>query len=332
MFTPIETSIGAVLLQQATSVLLFHNGSVLGASSLMHRVLNAPSKGLLAFFTGMAFSSLPLKLIIPELVTRYPPIPTNLQAGLITVGVGALVGWGTKTSNGCTSGHMLCGLSRLSGRSLVAVGTFFATAVLTHHAVHPTLRTTACPPGTVCYLPTYPSQTTTTTLLLLTAVTILAAQIVPRFIARISSNEGKANGDVPARQASAFFSGLEFGLGLHISQMASPAKVLSFLSLPNWDAWDPSLGMVMLFGVLPSVVENLAKGFNNPPLFNKRFDISKKTIEDVDWKFVLGAAVFGIGWGLTGTCPGPAVLRAVAQPTWGLLWMLGFWLGGKVAV
>lgn len=95
-------------------------------------------------------------------------------------------------------------------------------------------------------------------------------------------------------------------------------------------AWDPSLALVMLFGVVPNYITIKRKGFNEPPAFAKKFELPTKTIKDVDVTFVAGAAAFGIGWGLTGTCPGPAVLRAFAQPLWGALWVGGFWLGAWV--
>jgi uncharacterized protein len=225
---------------------------------------------------------------------------------------------------------MLCGLARLSGRSTLAVATFFPTAIVTHHLVHPTLITNACPPGRPCYLPTYPSWDTTNFLLLIAAAVVFAAQTIPVYVAKIASHESKTDGDALARQATHFCAGMEFGLGLHISGMASPGKVLSFLSLPNWNAWDPSLAMVMLFGVLPNMIEIQIRGFNRAPLFKSKFQLPTKTLKDTDWTFVLGAAMFGVGWGLSGTCPGPAILRAGAQPTWGLLWMGGFWLGSQL--
>lgn len=236
-----------------------------------------------------------------------------------------------KVANGCTSGHMLCGLSRLSARSAVAVATFFPVAMITHHLVHPSMITEACPGNIPCYTPTYPSQATTTSLALLTAVVIFAAQTVPRLVAKATATEDcKCDPESPARDATQFFAGLEFGLGLHVSGMSSPSKVISFLSFPNLHAWDPSLALIILFGVLPNLIENQIKGFREPPCFNDKFELPKKTLKDTDWKFVLGAAVFGIGWGLSGTCPGPAVLRTVAQPAWGILWMGGFWLGGRI--
>ncbi|CAO2651095.1 Nn.00g093920.m01.CDS01 [Neocucurbitaria sp. VM-36] len=335
MFTPVETSIGALLLHQATSNLLYQNGDVLGASGLLRQLFSAPTKGTLAFFAGMAASYLPLKALAPQLITSYPSVPMTLQASLFTIGVGLLVGWGTKMSNGCTSGHMLCGLSRLSGRSAAAVATFFPVALITHHLFHPTLYTEACPGGLPCYTPIYPSTSSTVSLLLLATISVISARTIPKYIASVTASDTSDDKQSTenrslARSTTQFFSGLLFALGLHISQMAHPAKVASFLSFPSLQHWDPSLTLVILFAVLPNLIEIQRKGFSTPPSFADRFSLPTKTFKDVDIKFIAGAAAFGVGWGLTGTCPGPAVLRALAQPVWGSLWIGGFWLGGRL--
>lgn len=230
---------------------------------------------------------------------------------------------------------MLCGLSRLSGRSAVATATFFTVALLTHHLAHPSLYTDACPGDVPCYTPVYPSGSTTLSLALLASSAILAARTIPHLIANstpsnTAPSKPSPDSDAAARTATQFFSGLLFALGLQISGMAHPAKVTSFLSFPVMRAWDPSLALVVVFGVLPNLVTVQWKGFAEPPAFSKAFEIPTKTISDVDVRFVAGAAAFGLGWGLTGTCPGPAVLRAFAQPVWGMMWLGGFWLGGKV--
>ena len=228
---------------------------------------------------------------------------------------------------------MLCGLGRLSARSAIAVATFFPLAILTHHLVHPSLLTDLCTVTTPCYTPTYPSATTTKSLLLLAALAIYTSRTLPALLSQStnpSDDKSASNPNAPARLATLFLSGLEFGLGLHITQMSHPSKVLSFLSFPRLHLWDPSLALVLLFAVLPNALEIRLRDLDAPPLFSDRFDIPKKTVADTDWKFVLGAAAFGVGWGLTGTCPGPAVLRAVAQPGWGVLWVGGFWVGGRV--
>ncbi|KAH8717067.1 YeeE/YedE family integral membrane protein-like protein [Phaeosphaeriaceae sp. PMI808] len=334
MFTPVETSIGALLLHQATSNLLYKNGNILGVSGFLRQLFTAPTTTI-SFFVGMAVSYLPLKVLAPQLATSYPAVPMTVSAALFTISVGTLVGLGTKMSNGCTSGHMLCGLPRLSGRSATAVAIFFPVAMITHHLVHPTLYTEACPGDMPCYRPVYPSTMTTISLVFLAAISTLAARIVPELIDRAalgSANDHKQSIDFRAyaRHATQFFSGLLFALGLHISQMSHPAKVTSFLSFPVMQHWDPSLALVILFGVLPNLLEIQIKGFSSPPSFAQEFSLPTKTFKDIDARFVVGAVAFGVGWGFTGTCPGPAVLRAVTQPVWGALWLGGFWFGGKL--
>lgn len=230
---------------------------------------------------------------------------------------------------------MLCGLSRLSGRSAAAVATFFPVALITHHFIRPTLYTQACPGDQPCYIPVYPSAMQSISLILLATLSILAARTIPNLISRVAAAPGD-EGKLPvapntlARGAAQFFAGLLFALGLQISQMSHPAKVASFLSFPVIQHWDPSLMLVILFGMLPNLIEIQRKGFSNPPSFAKDFSLPTKTFKDVDGRFLAGAAAFGVGWGLTGTCPGPAVLRAFAQPIWGVWWMGGFWLGSRL--
>jgi hypothetical protein len=96
MFTPVETSIGAILLHQATSNLLFQNGNILGISGFLRQLLSTPTKETIAFFVGMAASYLPLNALAPQLVTSYPAVPLSVQTALFTLSVGVLIGLGTK--------------------------------------------------------------------------------------------------------------------------------------------------------------------------------------------------------------------------------------------
>ena len=99
MFTPIETTIGSLLLHQATSNLLYQNGNILGASGYLRRVLSAPTKEVLAFFVGMAASYIPLKALAPQMISSYPAVQIASQVAVATIAIGALVGWGTKVSD-----------------------------------------------------------------------------------------------------------------------------------------------------------------------------------------------------------------------------------------
>ena len=106
---------------------------------------------------------------------------------------------------------------------------------------------------------------------------------------------------------SQFVIGLIFGLGLVISGMSDPAKVLNFLDLAGIGSgtWDPSLAFVMAGAVAVTFV-----GYNRiqtqpRPVFGEKFHLPTK--QELDLRIISGPAIFGVGWGLAGFCPGPAV-------------------------
>ena len=110
--------------------------------------------------------------------------------------------------------------------------------------------------------------------------------------------------------------GFLFAMGLSLSQMVNPAKVLNFLDVAG--DWDPTLAFVM-GGALLVTIPAFRFILKRPhPLFAGRFYLP--TRQDIDMRLIAGAAIFGIGWGMAGLCPGPA-LTAVAT---GLLPVLGF--------
>jgi len=101
----------------------------------------------------------------------------------------------------------------------------------------------------------------------------------------------------------ALAAGLLFGLGLTVSQMINPAKVIAFLDFAG--DWDPSLAFVMA-GAIPVAAIGFALGKRRQgPLCASEF--AGPTRKTVDQRLVLGAIVFGTGWGLVGYCPGPAL-------------------------
>jgi uncharacterized membrane protein YedE/YeeE len=101
MFTPVETTVGALLLHQATSNLLYQNGNILGLSGYLRQLLSAPTKEQVAFFAGMAASYIPLKALAPQMITSYPVVQLSAKTVMATAAVGALIGWGTKVSSLC---------------------------------------------------------------------------------------------------------------------------------------------------------------------------------------------------------------------------------------
>jgi hypothetical protein len=98
MFTPIHTSLGALLLFQSSSGLLLHNGAVFGISSLLSGVVFNPSCDNVPIIAGLVSSVAPTYLLAPSLIPTYPPAPNSWTAVASTLGIGFLLGWGTKVN------------------------------------------------------------------------------------------------------------------------------------------------------------------------------------------------------------------------------------------
>jgi uncharacterized membrane protein YedE/YeeE len=132
------------------------------------------------------------------------------------------------------------------------------------------------------------------------------------------------------RIAMGLLSGLIFGLGLILSGMADPAKVLNFLDI--FGAWDPSLAFVMGGASLTAFIGYRLVWRRSVPVIAPAFD--NPTATAIDAPLLSGAAIFGIGWGLGGFCPGPAFTSlAMASP--GILvflpaMLIGIVLGGAL--
>ncbi len=113
------------------------------------------------------------------------------------------------------------------------------------------------------------------------------------------------------RTIAAFATGALFGLGLTVSQMINPAKVLGFLDL--FGAWDPSLALVMVGALIVTGIGYHLVLRQPAPLLASSF--RRPTSRDIDRRLLAGAAVFGLGWGMAGFCPGPAI-SALASGRW----------------
>ena len=124
----------------------------------------------------------------------------------------------------------------------------------------------------------------------------------------------------------AIFSGLIFGLGLTFSSMTNPAKVIGFLDVLG--TWDPSLGFVMGGAIL--IVAPLLYFFENKNhlILVSQIELPKKS--NIDFFLVVGALLFGIGWGMVGFCPGPAISSIALLSPFSLLFVgsmiVGFYL------
>ena len=115
-----------------------------------------------------------------------------------------------------------------------------------------------------------------------------------------------------------FISGIIFALGLGISGMTDGNKVVGFLNLAG--VWDPSLAFVMVGAILVHLVFQRIMIKRGSPVYGTQFE--RPPTNNLEMKLVVGSAIFGIGWGLSGYCPGPAVVST----TGGGMEALGFTL------
>ena len=239
-FTPVESALGGLLIGlSAASVLLVH-GRVAGVSGICGGLRTARGADLrwrLLFVGGLVAGAGAGAALNPR--DELPTLPA-LGVGRYAL-AGALVGAGTRLGNGCTSGHGVCGLARGSRRSLAAVATFMSTgfaATSVGSLLAEPVAVAAVAPFTLAPLreARLPAHLPALALAALTAPLALTA----------------ARGHVTA---NALLCGVTFGLGLAVSGMTHPAKVVAFLDVTGRSGpWDPSLAFVMAGGLLGSAV------------------------------------------------------------------------------
>ena len=129
---------------------------------------------------------------------------------------------------------------------------------------------------------------------------------------------------------SSLIAGIIFGVGLTISGMVNPQKVLGFLNI--FDAWDPSLMFVMVGAIIIFSPLHFIFKRKSRPIFAENFIVPTK--KNIDKNLIIGAAMFGAGWGLAGLCPGPAISAISFFNTDVYLFVLfmfvGFYLGNLI--
>lgn len=122
---------------------------------------------------------------------------------------------------------------------------------------------------------------------------------------------------------AAFASGLIFGLGLLLAGMANPAKVLDFLDITG--AWDPSLAFVMVGAIVVGIFAFSWAAKHPLSLLNQTIHLPSAQV--IDQKLMIGAGLFGIGWGLIGICPGPALVLLGAGNQQGIIFTMAMIAG-----
>lgn len=108
----------------------------------------------------------------------------------------------------------------------------------------------------------------------------------------------------------ALIAGVFFGAGLAYSGMADPARIQGFLDL--FGKWDPTLAFVMVGALLPMTAAWIIQRRLETPFMDARFSLPDTSV--IDRKLTIGAVLFGVGWGISGLCPGPALAGLVINP------------------
>lgn len=127
------------------------------------------------------------------------------------------------------------------------------------------------------------------------------------------------------RKLTAFLAGVIFGIGLLLSGMANPAKVLGFLDLAG--AWDPSLALVMIGAIGAAILPFSWAKRQSRSLLDAPMRLPDR--RDLDSRLIVGSLVFGIGWGIAGICPGPA-LAVLLSGHWQVVVFVLAMLGGML--
>lgn len=129
---------------------------------------------------------------------------------------------------------------------------------------------------------------------------------------------------------TALLLGILFSIGLGISGMMDPTKVQGFLDAAG--RWDPSLALVMGGALFVTFVTYPVVVKRSGPIFGEKFGLPSKT--EIDKPLIIGAVLFGIGWAISGLCPGPALANTLSLHTGVLAYIVtmftGFWIHKKV--
>jgi uncharacterized membrane protein YedE/YeeE len=319
--TPYSSLFGGFVLGGCVLFFRVIFGKILGISGIVGRLIEANTKDKswrFCFTLGLIGAG--------AFVVEKPNVFAVGTQTLVLAGV--LVGFGTQLGSGCTSGHGLCGLSRLSPRSWVATPIFMLTAMITRTLLMKETYT-FLEPVLVNNVPPYIEYVFGA----LTALLITGWYTSPK----VQSDKLKHY----TTDVYSLLVGILFGVGLSISGMTDPTKVYNFLSFPtlfiprpesSWAIFDPSLMLVMMAGMMPNMILNPFIEKMEKPRLAKTDSIPTRT--DITFKLVFGASVFGVGWAIAGVCPGPALvsLFRVFHGEYEIVyWMVGFFAGSKIA-
>jgi uncharacterized membrane protein YedE/YeeE len=277
--------LGGAIIALATSLNLFLKGRITGISGIVFGFITLSDfiwKS--TFLLGLMWISTFFNVFIEK---NFVDSQAGFIGGLSLIGfclAGFLVGFGTKWANGCTSGHGVCGIPRFSIRSIVSCCIFCAVGILTATFRHqePFLNNTD--------LLDFSTKINTEQykIIIFCSINALIGALFTYFFISL-------------------LCGILFGCGLIISGMNRRTKVINFLDVTS-DNWDPSLLFVLISAVCLNIpLFHYIIRIKKKPLLASKHNFSDKT--NLDFGILFGSAIFGLGWGISGLCPGPVMVN-----------------------
>lgn len=323
-------ALGGFILSLSCILHLLLKGRITGISGILYGMfINIKAKTPNEFFwrfcfiLGMLFTSSLFRFSLPLDSILFEK-PEKFLKGLSLLGYfisGVLVGFGTKLANGCTSGHGLSGLARLSKRSFLSVFLFlsFAIGIATLRYNYKFLNDNENDDLIKIAMEIYNP----------TSYSIYFCIFSFIFLCLIFYLFLKSAWENVIEFLISFFSGSLFSIGLIISGMNKRSKVINFLTI--YENWDPSLMFVLFTGSGFNLFAFwLIKKYNAKPYFSEKFSEPKKS--DIDLRLIFGSIIFGLGWGISGLCPGPGVVTFFIYIPHLILFFISLILGAYLCI
>ena len=301
--TWVNSLIGGSIMALSSSLHLYLQGKITGISGTLFKCISLTDfKYNFSFIIGMLFMSSFIKcffnpLAKPKTVDSptFMETPSKFVGDLSLLGfiiAGFLIGFGAKMANGCTSGHGVCGLPRLSRRSFVAIFLFMFFGIMMSSIRYyiPFLR-----PNSYAY--DVWESVSIYYFVFISSIICFGLSLWSSFKSGISQK---------VRDIIVSFTiGALFAFGLIQSGMLQRHVVIEFLTIGK--VWNIQLAFVLgsAVGINFFTFNYILKKCTRPR-YKEKFDLPTNTT--VDNKLIVGASIFGLGWGLSGICPGPAVL------------------------
>ena len=314
-FAPATALAGGAALGAAAAAKLALTGRVTGISGIVGgAAAGSHEPWRVASIAGLAAGALTLSLTTPSAFQALPASYTLTRAAL----AGTAVGAGSALARGCTSGHGVCGLARRSVRSAAATGTFMATAAVSARVTGVFEAVGLSGSGLATAVAADPTALTL-------GVATLAALAVGLAVAAAKRSLSPPSRTLDALAETA--TSAAFAIGLGVSSMLTPARVAGFFGPASVAGffWDPSLACVMGAALALAAPAFAWARATRRALLGGPLDLPKATT--IDTRLLFGAALFGVGWGAGGVCPGPgfvAAIGAAGARTPYLVWTTAF--------